>query len=98
MKDYRNLKVGDRIKIVSIPKIDIDSRNDQIRRGMKIDPPLDTVRVLQHLKDKKKKCIINEIDDHGHPWIYIQFKNKIDHGIMEHHYIAIWDNDSWEQI
>ena len=96
MPDRRALKPGDRIRIIAIPEQDLEQRRRQQRAGRRIDKDMDTIRILQKLRDKRRVCVIREIDEWGYPWIDYVFKNK--QGRWEDHSLAIMDDASWAYV
>ena len=87
-RDWKSLRVGDRIRIIAVPK------GDQIH--FKESGDNDTIRVLRRLA--KKRCVrtIRFIDSSGVPWIEYRFRNS--HGKIDEHGLAIWDNESWVRV
>jgi hypothetical protein len=76
------LKVGDRIRIVGLPRIDAPG---YIGR--------DTKRVLKKLIARRRPVVIDEIDEHA-PWYSCRFRMK--NGKLEDHSMAVCaGDDNW---
>ena len=94
MPNPSTLKPGDRIRILAIPAADSAQAAAAMRRG---DPLAQwTMRILQHLADRRDIVRIDEIDEYGAPWFSYQFRNK--RGAWEYHTVAVMDSDSWEPL
>ena len=94
MPDPSTLKVGDRIRILSVPTADAVDAAAKMRRA---DPFAQwTMRILQRLADRKDIVRIDTIDEYGQPWFSYHFRNK--RGAWEYHSLAIMEPDSWELI
>jgi hypothetical protein len=75
------LKVGDRIRIVGLP------------RNYPVDLNPDTKRVLRKLISRRRPVTIDEIDEHA-PWYSCRFRMK--NGKLEDHSLAVCDgDDNW---
>lgn len=96
MPDYKDLKLGDRIRLIRIPALDMEQHKRECRSGDRTAPGFSTMRVLQYLIDRKKICIIDEIDEFGHPWFSCSLRNEVGHGAIEWHFLNIVDDISWE--
>ena len=94
MPSRTTLRVGDRIRILSVPTLDLRQMADAMKRG---DPLAQwTSRVLQRLADRKHCVRIDEIDEYATPWFSYSFKNKMN--AWEHHRLAIMEDESWEMM
>jgi hypothetical protein len=86
VEQWRELRVGDRIRIVRMPT-GVDAPGYTSHR--------DTRRLYQRLIARRRSSRVFEIDDWGLPWIRCRFCRK--HGIWEYHSLAIND-DSWVRV
>ena len=75
---WRELQVGDRIRLTEIPP-------EFLQEGYYIHR--DTMRVYKRLLARKRPLRIREIDEYGHPWIYCRFRRK--DGRWEWHSLAV---------
>jgi hypothetical protein len=82
---WRELRVGDRIRIVRLPGEDL--------LGYTLH--LETKDLYERLIAMRKVLRIYEIDKDGLPWI--KCRVKADGGGWEYHYLAVND-DSWELV
>ena len=85
-RDWKNLKIGDAIRVVAVPEGDqwhYDTSGSTF-----------TIRVLWRLIKKKSVVRISHIDkETGYPWFAYRFRNG--RGKMEHHTLTITENESW---
>jgi hypothetical protein len=92
MPDPSSLKVGDRIRILRVPKFDLDQREREIREDVK-DAGW-TANTIERIIQLNPVVTIDEIDEDDLPWFEYEFKG--DDGEIESHRIAIMEDDSWE--
>jgi hypothetical protein len=85
-EEWRELKVGDRIRIVRMPS-GVDAP------GYTFHP--DTRRLYQRLIDRRRSVRVYKIDEWGLPWIRCEF--KMADGRREYHSLAVND-DSWVRV
>jgi hypothetical protein len=93
MRDYRDLRVGDRVVIVEIPKSDLDQYKLESSLGLNDAPSIETVAVLQRLISLKKVCKITHVDEYGFPWFDYSFGNSIK--VLQCGSLNISENQSW---
>ena len=84
-RNWKKLRVGDRIRIVAIPQGD--------QRQYEESGDDFTVRVLRRLIRKKSAVRIGMIDDFSYPWLHYRFRNS--RGKIEDHSLSVSDNESW---
>lgn len=80
----KNLKIGDKIKILSIPE---PHDNYYLHR--------ETRDIYEKIIKRNKPVKIYDIDKDGIPWFYCKFKKK--DGTWHHHYLSV-DCDNWKKI
>jgi hypothetical protein len=80
---WRDLRVGDRVRIVRLPS-EVDARGYVFHR--------DTRDLYQRLIARRRPSRVFEIDQLGLPWIRCRFRRR--DGSWEYHCLAIND-DSW---
>jgi hypothetical protein len=90
-KNYKDLKVGDKIKLVKVPKLDIEQRKRECHQRQKGEWTADT---LEKIIASNPIVTISKIDESGKPWFDCNLKDK--NGVVESHSIMIFDNDSWD--
>jgi hypothetical protein len=84
---WRELRVGDRIRIVRMP-------SDSALEGYVL--PRDTRRLYRLLIARRKPLRIYEIDERWQlPWVKCKFRTKS--GRWEYHFLAVND-DSWVRV
>lgn len=77
-----DLKVGDRIRIISVPGEGVP--NYTIFN--------ETIRVYKRIIARKRAVRINEIDEDGQPWYCVKFKRK--NGKWEWHHLIVSESDT----
>ena len=82
---WRDLRVGDRIRIVRIPSPDV----------LGFDLRRNTKQFYKRLITLRRIVTVNEIDQWGVPWIQCRIRG--DTGKLEYHFLAIND-DSWVRV
>jgi hypothetical protein len=85
-EDWRDLKVGDRIRIVRLPSA--ASMGGYVL-------PANTRRFYKRLIALKKRLTVYEIDRQGLPWIQCALRRK--DGGLDCHFLAVND-DSWVRV
>ncbi|MEX0611234.1 MAG: hypothetical protein WD738_08875 [Pirellulales bacterium] len=85
-EDWRNLRVGDRIRIVRMP-------SEFDKPGYCV-PPM-TRRLYKKLIARRRPVRVYEIDEYGRPWIGCQFRDR--NGNWEYHALCV-DDDSWVRV
>ena len=94
MPDRKSLQLGNRIRIIAVPTLDMTAMAEAMRRG---DPLAQwTTRILQRLADRHHIVRIDEIDEYGTPWFPYSFKNKSN--TWERHHFAVMEDDSWTLV
>ena len=93
MPDPRTLKVGDKIRILRVPRNDLEYREERVRAGLE---PTDTVDVVGRIIADNPIVTIKWIDEDGFPWFSRQLINA--GGEIEEHGLAVHHDDSWEPI
>lgn len=86
MPDPRTLKVGDKIRFISIP--------DEWSLP-KYKVPRESKRFMNHMLMRRLSSRVYEIDEYGHPWIAARLKIK---GKIEHHSWAIKESTGWRKV
>ena len=84
--DWRNLRVGDRIRIVRMP-------SDFSKPGYYVHPS--TRRLYKKLIARRRSVRVYEIDEYGGPWISCRFRDR--NGDWEYHALCV-DDDSWVRV
>lgn len=83
---WRQLRIGDQIRIVRMPS-DFSKPGYYVHR--------ETRRLYKRLIERRRPVRVCEIDEWGTPWISCRFRMK--NGRWEHHFLAV-DDDSWERV
>ena len=87
--DWRRLRVGDRIRFVSMP-------TEFSRPGYFVHP--ETLRVYRRLIERRRPvrvAFLDDWDDSKAPWIRCQFRRK--DGRIEYHSLMI-NHDGWVRV
>ena len=83
---WRQLRVGERIRIVHMP-------SDFARPGYFVHRS--TRRIYRRLIDRRRSVRIHRIDEYNMPWIHCQCRRK--DGRIEYHYLLI-NHDGWVRV
>jgi hypothetical protein len=75
---WRQLRVGDRVRLTSIPA-------EFLREGYYIHR--DTIRVYKKLLARRRPLRVSVVDEYGSPWIECRFRRK--NGRWEYHSLSI---------
>jgi len=86
ISDWRNLSVGDRIRIVRMPS-GVDAPGYTFSD--------ETRRLSQKLIARRRFVRVSQVDDDGLPWIHCRIRRKS--GLWEYHWLAVND-DSWVRV
>ncbi len=86
MPDPKELRVGDRVRFVSLPEE--WSQPD-------FTVPDDTLRFMKALVARPGSSRVCEIDQHGIPWINARISVA---GTVEHHYWGIHEHTGWTRV
>lgn len=92
MPDRKQLKIGDQIRLLKVPDLDMKQMEEDCSKG--VEEPDFTVKVLRHLLSTHPVVTITQIDADGRPWFDCELKNDQDEVV--YHSIMILDDDSWE--
>ncbi len=85
-EDWKELHVGDRIRIVRMP---YDSYTPGYTFGS------ETRRLYKKLIARRRSLRICQLDEYGLPWFHCRFRRK--NGGWEYHSLAVND-DSWVRV
>jgi hypothetical protein len=92
MPDRSRLKVGDRIRLLYVPKGDREQRERERREGL-ADAGY-TADTIERILAQDPLVTISWIDEYGYPWF--EYHLRMADGAQEHHSLAIMDDESWE--
>ena len=82
----RDLKVGDRVRLVCFPKEYLPRHTLHAA----------TRRLYKYLLKRKRPVLVTEIDEMGLPWIECQLRGR--NGRMEHHGLLIGTESGWVKV
>jgi hypothetical protein len=91
MPDRTLLKVGDRIRLLRVPKLDLEQREREVREGL--EDAGWTADTIERMIAQDPVVTISSIDEHGLPWFEYELRRQ--NGEVEHHSMAIMDDESW---
>ncbi len=91
MPDSKNLKIGDKVRLLCVPAADMEQREREIAQGTA--NPGWTADIIELIIAQNPIVEIDDIDEFGRPWFTC---NLIVEGKTEQHTLAIMENDSWE--
>ena len=93
MPDHRKLKIGDKIRILSVPKADIKQRKREIAEGQEMAGW--TANTIELIIAQTPIVEIDTITEFGQAWFTCEIRVN---GELETHEMAIVDDESWEMV
>jgi len=93
MPDRNQLRVGDAIRLLSVPNCDLARREREIAAG--IIERDSTATVIERIIATNPVVKIERIDEFGAAWFEVEFEES--DGI-HYHSLTILDDESWERI
>jgi hypothetical protein len=91
---WRQLRVGDRVRLLCVPESDLRQRERELRDG--VETPGWTADTLERILAADPVVTITEVDEYGAPWF--EYELAAADGTAEYHHISIRDDDSWAPI
>ena len=91
MPDRTSLRVGDRIRILTVPAADLRQREREVREGA--EDAGWTADTIERILKRNPVVAIARIDEYGMPWFDCAL-NRED-GTTEFHSLAIMEDESW---
>jgi hypothetical protein len=91
MPDRTKLKIGDRIRLLRVPQGDVEQRERERREGA--EHAGCTADTIERIIAQDPVVTISSIDEHGLPWFDYELKSPS--GEIEHHSLAIMEDESW---
>lgn len=91
MPDRTQLKIGDRIRLLRVPQLDLEQRERELR-----DAAEDagwTANTIEQIIAQDPIVTISSIDEYGLPWFEYELKSAS--GEIHYHSIAIMEDESW---
>jgi hypothetical protein len=92
LPDRTKLRVGDKIRLLTVPQGDLEQREREIHEN-RADPGW-TANTIERIIAQCPVVSIDRIDDDSGPWFDVDIENE--GGEVEEHSLAIMDDDSWE--
>jgi hypothetical protein len=93
-KDWRKLRPGDRVRLLCVPDADLRQREEEVCRGTEMAGW--TADTLERILALDPVVTIVHVDKFGVP--YFRYELLGADGRMEHHTLAITENESWELV
>ena len=91
MPDRTKLKIGDRIRLLRVPALDLEQRERELREGR--EDAGWTADTIERILAQDPVVTISRIDEYGMPWFEYQLKGP--GGRVEDHALAIMEDESW---
>lgn len=91
MPDRTKLKIGDRIRLLRVPQLDLEQRERELRD--KVEHAGWTANTIERIIAQDPVVTISWIDDFVSPWF--EYALKDDDGEIEHHSLAMMEDESW---
>ena len=93
-EQWRKLRPGDRVRLLSIPKSDLEQRAREQRDGVELAGW--TADTLERILKISPVVTIDRVDEFGAPWF--DCKVETNNGEIEFHSLTITDDESWERL
>ena len=93
-ENWRTLKAGDRIRLLCVPESDLQQRERELRDGAEMAGW--TADTLERILNLDPVVTIDHVDEYDMPWF--RYKLIAADGVVEHHSLAIYDDESWERV
>jgi hypothetical protein len=91
---WRQLRVGDRVRLLRVPAADLRQREQELRDGAEMAGL--TADTLERIIAIDPLVTISEVDKYGAPWF--RYELTAADGTIEHHELAITEDESWEPL
>lgn len=91
MPDHRELKVGDRIRLLRVPACDLEQREREVAEGAE-EAGL-TADTIERIIAQDPVVTISSIDERGLPWFERELVSE--DGEIHYHSLAIMEDESW---
>jgi hypothetical protein len=91
MPDRTKLKIGDRIRLLRVPRGDVEQRERELREGA--EDAGWTADTIERIIAQDPVVTISSIDEYGLPWFEYQLKSAT--GEIEEHSLAVMEDESW---
>jgi hypothetical protein len=91
MPDRSELRVGDRIRLLTVPACDLAQRAREI--ATRADMAGLTADTIERIIATQPVVTIDRIDEYGAPWFDVVLDGSDG---VEYHSLTILDDDSWE--
>ena len=91
MPDRAKQKIGDRIRLLRVPTLDLAQRERELREGA--EDAGSTADTIERIIALDPVVAISQIDEWGYPWF--EYELIGDDGQIHYHSIAIMDDESW---
>lgn len=92
MPDRSLLRIGDRIRILTVPTCDLDQRERELESHAEMGGW--TADTIERIIATNPVVTIERFDEYGAPWFEVELPGS--EGI-EHHSLMVVDDDSWER-
>lgn len=89
---WRNLRVGNRVRLLRVPESDLRQRERELRNGAEMAGW--TADTLERILALDPIVTIDEVDEYGAPWFHVELAAA--DGSTEYHALAITEDESWE--
>ncbi len=87
MPDPRELRVGDRIRFVSLPE-EWKNPDYHVRQ--------ESVDFMKLLISRRRSCRVAGIEEDGYPWINARV--RLEDGTIEHHGWGVYEATGWRKV
>jgi hypothetical protein len=91
---WRDLRPGDRVRLLRVPEADLQQRERELRDGTY--EPGWTAVTLERILQQDPVVTIDRVDEYGAPWF--DYELVAADGEIEYHAIAIVEDESWQPV
>lgn len=88
------LKIGDSIRLLSVPEHDLALRKDKAAAGE--DTSETTATAIERIIAKNPIVVVTQVDEFGGVWYKAELTDA--QGRTEYHYVTLYDDDTWEPL
>ncbi len=92
MPNPATLRIGDSIRLLSVPEHDLALRKDKAAAGE--DTFETTATAIERIIAKNPIVTVTQVDEFGGVWYEAERTDS--EGQIEHHYVMLYDDDTWE--
>ena len=94
MPDRTKLRVGERVRVLTVPVGDLEQREREIIAGS--EDAGCTANTIERIIKEHPIVAISKVDEYGLAWFDVELQDSTGH--IHYHSLAIVDDNSWEKL